>query len=54
MGFLDPLSLATRLRHFGVPLPNISGHVIHDFVVATNPHRIEKPDNVREVLQAAW
>jgi hypothetical protein len=35
-------------------LPGIAEHVTHDFVVATNPRRIERPDEVREVLQAAW
>jgi alcohol dehydrogenase class IV len=35
-------------------LPGIAEHVIHDFVVATHPRRIEKPDDVKEGLQAAW
>jgi len=51
------LNLPSRLRDVGVPqdaLPGIAEHVTHDFVVATNPRRIEKPDDVREVLQAAW
>jgi len=50
------LNLPSRLRDVGVPqhtLPGIAEHVTHDFVVATNPRRIEKPDDVREVLQAA-
>lgn len=51
------LNLPSRLRDVGVPqeaLPGIAEHVTHDFVVATNPRRVEKPDDVREVLQAAW
>jgi len=51
------LNLPSRLRDVDVPheaLPEIAEHVTHDFVVATNPRRIEKPDDVREVLQAAW
>jgi maleylacetate reductase len=37
---IGKLNLPTRLRDVGVPreaLPNIAEHVIHDFVVATNP-----------------
>ncbi len=51
------LNLPSRLRDVDVPheaLPGIAEHVTHDFAVATNPRRIEKPDDVREVLQAAW
>ena len=51
------LNLPSRLRDVDVPqeaLPGIAEHVTHDFVVATNPRRIEKPDDVGEVLQAAW
>jgi alcohol dehydrogenase class IV len=54
---IGKLNLPIRLRDVGVPreaLPNIAEHVIHDFVVATNPRRLEKADDVREVLQAAW
>jgi alcohol dehydrogenase class IV len=51
------LNLPTRLREVGVPreaLLNIAEHVIHDFVVATNPRRVEKSDDVWEVLNTAW
>jgi alcohol dehydrogenase class IV len=51
------LNLPTRLRDVGVPrkeLANIAEHVMHDFVVATNPRRVEKPDDIREVLNTAW
>jgi len=54
---IGKLNLPNRLRDVDVPqdaLPRIAEHVTHDFVVATNPRRIEKPDDVREVLQAAW
>jgi len=54
---IGKLNLPRRLRDVEVPqdaLSRIAEHVTHDFVVATNPRRIEKPDDVREVLQAAW
>jgi maleylacetate reductase len=54
---IGKLNLPSRLRDVDVPqeaLPGIAEHVTHDFVVATNPRRIEKPDDVMEVLQAAW
>ena len=54
---ITKLSLPSRLREVDVPqdaFPGIAEHVIHDFVVATNPRRIEKQEDVMEVLQAAW
>jgi len=54
---IGKLDLPSRLRDVDVPqdaLPSIAEHVTHDFVVATNPRRIEKPDDVMEVLLAAW
>jgi alcohol dehydrogenase class IV len=54
---IGKLNLPSRLRDVDVPQDALSGiaeHVTHDFVIATNPRRIEKPDEVREVLQAAW
>lgn len=54
---ITKLNLPSRLRDVEVPqdaLPGIAEHVTHDFVVATNPRRIEKSEDVMEVLQAAW
>lgn len=46
-----------QLRDVSLPydaLPGIIEQVLHDFVVATNPQRIEKSDDGREVLPSAW
>ena len=54
---ISTLNLPSRLRDVEVPqdaFAGIAGHVIHDFVVATNPRRIEKSEDVMEVLRAAW
>ena len=54
---ITKLNLPSRLRDVEIlqdALPSIAEHVTHDFVVATNPRRIEKKEDVMEVLQAAW
>ena len=45
------LNLPSWLRDVDVPqeaLPGIAEHVTRDFTVATNPRRIENPDEMRE------
>ena len=54
---ITKLNLPSRLREVEVPqdaFPDIAEHVTHDFVVATNPRRIEKQEDIMEVLRAAW
>lgn len=55
--FIDRLDLPRRLRDVGVAqeaLPGVAEHVWHDLVLATNPRRVERSEDIVEVLRAAW
>lgn len=56
-GMIAQLNLPRRLRDVDVPetaLTGIAEHVLHDFVVGTNPRRVERREDVMEILSAAW
>lgn len=51
------LNLPSRLRDVDVSeaaLTGIAEHVLHDFVLATNPRRVDNREEVVDILRAAW